>query len=111
MDINFKNGSSIEVSEDMGKLVAISTYPTADDIEKMLKFFGIDSNRMVKCPECDMYCRIRYMMPHLNDSFGKTYSSTYKLDNEIVTPPDISSFENHGMSFKQIGKWLESLGY
>ena len=111
MDINFKNGSSIEVSEDMGTLHSVVNIPTQKDIDDMLKFFGVDSDKMVDCPECLMRCQIKFMITHLNDK-GNTWSASYKMSELPKSgPTQIKSFDNHQWTFKQIGKWLESLGY
>ena len=86
MDINFKNGSSIEVSEDMGTLHSVVNIPTQKDIDDMLKFFGVDSDKMVDCPECLMRCQIKFMITHLNDR--KPLKHLYGINNGV-------SFEYH----------------
>lgn len=125
MDINFKNGSSILASEDIGKLNSVygvsvinslSHIPSQLDISDMLKFFGMDADKMVNCPECKMKCQLAHMIPHLNDR-GETYSASYNTGwgkgtiKGFLKQENIKCFKNHEWSFKQIGKWLESLGY
>ena len=95
----------------MGKCVAVSKIPTQKDIDDMLKFIEIDSNEMVNCPECDMRCQMKFMITHLNDK-GNTWSASYKsVVSSNSGPTQIMSFDNHSWTFKQIGKWLDSLGY
>lgn len=119
MDINFKNGSNIAVSEDLGKVVSKSVFfdiPSQQDINEMMEFFGMDADKMVKCPECNMKCQLKFMITHLNDR-GETYSASYSTGwgkgniKGFLKQEDVKRFENHEWSFKQIGKWLESLGY
>jgi len=145
MDINFKNGSKIAVSEDLGettntltasgileakktleakKIIGMSSWditvhpsqhPTHDDISKMFEFYGINGDKIVQCPECEMISPIRYVITHLNDlTYTHTYSSMNAIKDNIDklwNAPGIESYENHAWTFKQIGKWLEGLGY
>ncbi len=125
MDINFKNGSKITADTvvkagDMvtgynGKSYSVSI-PSQDDLSNMMKFFGMEADKIVQCPECDMKCQLVHMIPHLNDR-GDTYSASYStawgksIFSDILKQNNIKCFTNHEWSFKQIGKWLESLGY
>lgn len=69
--------------------------PTAEDVDKMLSDYGIEPHKMFQCPVCAKLCgNMRLVIAHLND-FG--------MDSSLI--------ENHGWTFKQIGKWLEGLGY
>lgn len=129
MDIHFKNGNTLTVSDLLqAKKTLDKIYdkeikiegkykpaPSHIDITAMLKFYGIDGDRVVQCPECEMISPIRYVITHLNDSrFTHTYSSMKTLkDNKenIWTAPGIQGYENHAWTFKQMGKWLEGLGY
>ncbi len=128
MDINFKNGSKIVVSDivvgpskldsvyGVSVINSLSHYPSQLDISDMLKFFGMDADKMVKCPECNMKCQLVHMFPHLNDR-GETYSASYSTGwgkgtiKGVLKQDNVKCFKNHKWSFKQIGKWLESIGY
>ncbi len=97
--------------DDIGKIQAVSNLPTQREVDDMLKFFGLDPDKTVDCPECDMKVQIKYMIIHLNDK-GLTWSSIYEMSQEPKAgPTQIKSFKNHMWTFKQIGKWLESIGY
>ncbi len=115
MDINFKNGSTLTASgileakktlED-NKIIGYQTYippvmcPSTDDIEKMLAFYGIGADKSTQCPECNIKLPMRSIITHLNDD-GK--SLTFGNNSSL-------SYSNHSWTFKQIGKWLEGLGY
>ena len=124
MDINFKNGSKIvagpvtNTTKVFGVSVinSLSHIPTQIDLDNMMGFFGIEGKKIVKCPECNMKCQIVHMIPHLNDR-GDTYSASYSTAlgkgtiKGFLKQEQIKRFTNHEWSFKQIGKWLESLGY
>ncbi len=61
---------------------------------KIYERFGELNKEMIKCPECGLENNVISLLPHLNnDSIPNT---TYKT---------------HGWSFKEIGKWLQGLGY
>lgn len=131
MDIHFKNGNTLTVSDllqakktldkiyDKEIIIEdVSKYkpaPTHINITDMLKFYGIDGDKVIQCPECKMISPIRYIITHLNDSrFTHTYSSMKKLTDtgdKLWTAPGIQAYENHAWTFKQLGKWLEGLGY
>ncbi len=130
MDISFKNGNTLTVSEILEakkildkeikiegeELIGLSKpAPSHIDITAMLKFYGIDGDRVVQCPECKMISPIRYVITHLNDSrFSHTYSSMKTLKDKgdkLWTAPGIQAYENHAWTFKQMGQWLEGLGY
>ena len=104
--IVFKNGSLIKYTP-----FEPDGIPKPKDITEMLTFYGIDGDKEVPCPACPMSSQLKYMIAHLNDGFSHTYSSTYKADNDEIKCTNVKSYLNHSWSFKQIGKWLESLGY
>ena len=73
--------------------------PTGEDVNEMLEFYGIDSDKTFQCPACtEMGAVMRVMITHLNDS------------GYLQTPIGVM-VKNHDWTFKQIGKWLEKLGY
>ncbi len=78
--------------------------PTAEDVDEMLSDYGIDPHKMIQCPACAELCgNMRLIIAHLNDT-----GSRHSIDNAKIKYFDI---ENHSWTFKQIGKWLEGLGY
>jgi len=124
MDINFKNGSTLTASNILEAKKILDKFepqfvplahPSHDDITKMLEFYGINADKIIQCPECNMMSPIRFLITHLNDSkFSHTYSSIHSLDENPTgwnVSSRIQSYENHALTFKQIGKWLEGLGY
>jgi len=99
--------------------------PNEKDIGDMFKFYGIDAE-IYECPVCDLKGSLRTLLPHLNNTesgFIETVYTTPKPTPEVdrpasgeITIPSGDSFigeihESHGWTFKQIGKWMESLGY
>ncbi len=61
--------------------------------DKIYERFGELDQKRVKCPECEYESSIMSLLPHLNnDAMNSVYTS-------------------HGWSFKEIGKWLQGLGY
>ncbi len=125
MDISFKNGNTLTASnileakkileKSMDKKITYKLSPSNNDITAMLRFYGIDGDKVTQCPECEMISPIRYVITHLNDSrFTHTYSSMKTMaDNvdKLWASPGLQSYENHAWTFKQLGKWLEGLGY
>jgi len=77
--------------------------PTFNAVTDMLKFYGIDPDELVQCPACDEIRCIRALIPHLNNE-------GYDL---VLIPGrvDYKQISNHSWTFKQMGKWLESLGH
>ncbi len=99
--------------------------PNEKDIGDMFKFYGIDAE-IYECPVCDLKGSLRTLLPHLNNTesgFIGTVYATPKPTPEVdrpasgeITIPSGDSFigeihESHGWTFKQLGEWLETLGY
>ena len=78
--------------------------PIEDEVQAMLRFFGIDPNKLTSCPACGIELIMRAMLPHLNNNGGDMFGDFDRMDSAKVTP-------NHSWTFKQIGKWLEEIGY
>ena len=104
--------------------------PNEKDIGDMFKFYGIDAE-IYECPVCDLKGSLRTLLPHLNNTesgfIGTVYATPKPTpedcDCEVdrpasgeITIPSGDSFigeihESHGWTFKQLGEWLETLGY
>lgn len=81
--------------------VTVESRPTIKDLETMLEFFGIKHDEKTQCPECDVMLQMRSLLVHLNDK--GSFMACGSEGNYNVP--------NHGWTFKQIGKWLEEMGY
>ncbi len=60
------------------------------DFGNIMEKFGLDHSKSIQCPECKISGAPLTILPHLNN--------------------DKDDY-NHGWTFKQIGKWLKSIGY
>ena len=70
----------------------ITAFPT---FSKIYERFGEELNQnKVKCPECEIEASIMSLLPHLNND---------------ITPN--SDYTSHGRTFKEIGQWLQGIGY
>ena len=62
-------------------------------------FFGMDQNRVFDCPDCGKQDTLSRLIPHLNN---KSRLQINEMNfNEGA----------HGKSFKEIGQWLQKIGY
>ena len=84
------------------KQFKLTKSPNEDEILGMFKFYGIDINKIYQCPVCDLQANMREMLPHLNNDKGVNF---FVLDGFM------DKFESHGWNFKQLGEWMDSLGY
>ena len=76
--------------------------PNEHEILKMFKFYGVDINKKYQCPACNLEADIRTLLPHLNNDEGV---NVFMLDGFE------DKFQSHGWNFKQLGEWMDTLGY
>lgn len=84
------------------KRFKVTNSPNEHEILKMFKFYGVDINKTYKCPACDLEADIRTILPHLNNDKGV---------NVFMLEGFTEKYGSHGWNFKQLGKWMETLGY
>ena len=83
-----------------------------EDILKMLDFYGIDKTKIYQCPVCSLQANMRSLLPHLNNSTSDAgYYDTAIPSGIVMGVSRCIEYKSHGWDFKQLGKWMESLGY
>lgn len=86
-----------------------ASQPDEQDITDMLSFYGIDQTKTYKCPVCDLKGSLRTLLPHLNNTSTGYIEISESTGSSIAGVCELR--ESHGWNFKQLGKWMESLGY
>jgi len=117
----------LHIDQETGKKYKVPQ-PNEVDISNMFEFYGIDSE-IHQCPVCDLKGTLRTLLPHLNNTesgFIETVYPTPKStpdkpivkgsESGAIAIPSGSSFigeihPSHSWTFKQLGEWLETLGY
>ena len=84
------------------KRFKVPNSPNEHEILKMFKFYGVDINKKYQCPACNLEADIRTLLPHLNNDEGV---NVFMLDGFE------DKFQSHGWNFKQLGEWMDTLGY
>ena len=84
------------------KQFKVPTSPNEHEILKMFKFYGVDINKKYQCPVCNLEADMRTLLPHLNNDRGV---------NVFMVDGFEDKFQSHGWNFKQLGEWMDTLGY
>ena len=113
--------------------------PNEHEILKMFKFYGVDINKIYQCPVCNFEADMRTLLPHLNnidrtpdvfyadesEYLGELAPKVDKPAPEVDRPVSgevfgvssgrsfsiVEPISSHGWNFKQIGEWMDTLGY
>ena len=131
---------SVHIDPVTKKRFKLPNAPSSVDITNMFKFYGI-GDKIHKCPACGMEGNMRSLLPHLNniDRAGDLFKADEgeylgertpevdkpvvvesveadRISGEIWIPSGgrvgiVEPIRSHGWNFKQIGEWMNTLGY